>query len=228
MKLLASNSVRTVLAACLPQFERAHGCSVEVSYDPARLLLARVKAGERADAGILTAEALAELAREGRIVESSRRTLARSLVGIAVRAGAPKPEIGSVEAFRRMLLEARAIAHTLEGASGIHFARLLEQLGIAAEVRPKCVTRAGGLTAELVVRGAAEIAVQQISELKAVAGVEVVGPLPPELQCVTVVEAAVFAGCAAPHEAQALLEFLAAPACARLMAERGLEPAGAR
>lgn len=208
----------------LPAFERASGHKVSISYDTAILTLSRIKGGETADLVILSAPAIDELTKQGRIALGSSRTLARCGVGIAVRAGAPKPDIGSVEAFKRALLDAKSIAHTEAGASGIHFSGLIERLGIAAQVKAKARTRPGGLIGELVANGEAELAVQQIPELMAVAGIELVGPLPQELQSITTVTAAVFADARQPDAARAFLAFLSTPAAAGVFKANGLDP----
>lgn len=224
IKVLCSNSSHAVMEELLPAFERASGHKVSISYDTAILTLSRIKGGETADLVILNAPAIDELTKQGRIALGSSRTLARCGVGIAVRAGAPKPDIGSVEAFKRALLDAKSIAHTEAGASGIHFSGLIERLGIAAQVKAKARTRPGGLIGELVANGEAELAVQQIPELMAVAGIELVGPLPQELQSITTVTAAVFADARQPDAARAFLAFLTTPAAARVFKANGLDP----
>jgi molybdate transport system substrate-binding protein len=187
------------------------------------MMLTRIKNGETADLAIMGTTTLDELEKLGKIAAGSRRILSRCGVGVGVRAGAPKPDIGTVEAFKRMLLNAKSVAFTQNGASGIHFAGLIERLGIAAEVKAKAATRPGGLIAELVAAGEAEIAVQQIPEIMAVPGIELVGPLPRELQKVTVSGAGVFADSKQPEAARVLLEFLSTPAAARVMKAKGLE-----
>jgi molybdate transport system substrate-binding protein len=224
IKVLCSNSSHAVMKELIPAFERASGHKVSISYDTAILTLSRIKSGETADLVILNAPAIDELTKQGRIAAGSRRTLARCGVGIAVRAGAPKPDIGSVETFKRALLDAKSIAHTEAGASGIHFSGLIERLGIAAQVKAKARTRPGGLIGELVAKGEAELAVQQIPELMAVAGIELVGPLPQELQSITTVTAAVFADARQPDAAREFLAFLSTPAAARVFKAKGLEP----
>lgn len=225
IKLFTTNSMHGVLDELLPRFERASGHKVSVSYDPARVMLARIQAGETADLAILGSSAMEELVKQGKIAAASRRVVARCGVGIGVRAGSPGPDIGSVEAFKRALLSAKSIAYTLEGASGIHFAGLIERLGIAEQVKAKAVTRSGGLIGELVAAGEAEIAVQQIPEILAVPGVDFAGPLPQELQMITVSAAGVFADSRQPAAAKELLEFLSTPAAARVFRAKGLEPA---
>ncbi|MEK7877272.1 MAG: substrate-binding domain-containing protein [Pseudomonadota bacterium] len=224
IKVLCSNSSRAVMSELLPAFERASGHKITISYLTAVQALSHIRDGATADAIILNAPSIDELAAQGRIAAGSRRTLARCGIGIAVRAGVPKPDIGSVEAFKRALLDAKSIAHTEVGASGIHFVGLIERLGIAAQVKAKARTRPGGLIGELVASGEAELAVQQIPELMAVAGIEVVGPLPPEVQLTTTVTAAVFANAAQADAARAFLAFLSTPAAARVFKAHGLEP----
>jgi molybdate transport system substrate-binding protein len=225
LKLFVSNSMRGVLDELIPRFERAKGHTVDISYDPAKLMMERIRRGESADAVILGGPALEELAKEGKVAAASRRLIASCGVGVAVRSGAKKPEIGSVEAFKRALLAARSIAWTQEGASGIYFSTLIERLGIAGEIRKKAVRRPGGLIAELVATGEAELAVQQIPELMAVAGVEVAGPLPAEIQQVTVSSGGIFAASKQPQAAEELLQFLKTPESSTVLKAKGLEPA---
>jgi len=208
----------------IPQFERASGYSVSVSYDPAKVMLARIERGETADLAITGSTAIDELVKQGKILASSRRALARCRVGMAVLAGQPKPDISSVAAFKRALLGARSVAYTQEGASGMHFSGVIERLGIAEQVKEKAVRQPGGLIGELVAAGKAEIAIQQIPELMAVAGIELVGPLPAEIQLVTVSSAGVFSGSRQAEAAHAYIEFLTTPAAVKVMKSKGLEP----
>ena len=207
-----------------PQFERANDCKIAISYDPAKVMLARIQKGETADLAILGSGAIDELVKQGKISAGSRRVLARCRVGVAVLAGKPRPDISSVEAFKRTLLGAKSVAYTQEGASGMHFAGLIERLGIAEQVKAKAVRQPGGLIGELVAAGKAEIAIQQIPELMAVAGIELVGPLPAEIQLVTVSSAGIFAGTKQAEAAQSFIQFLVTPAAARVMKTKGLEP----
>ncbi len=224
IKVLTSNALRAVFGELAPAFERAHGKKISASFDPAQRMLKRIAAGERADVAISSAPAIDQLTNQGMIAAGSCRILARFGVGMAVRAGAPKPDIGSVEAFRRVLLDAKSIACTVEGASGIYFTQLIERLGIAAQVNAKAVRRAGGLIGELVATGEAEIAVQQVPELMAVPGIELLGPLPPALQNNSVLAAGVFAASKHPQAATALIDFLATPDSLRVFKAKGFEP----
>ena len=208
----------------VPQFERATGHKVSVSYDPAKVMLARIERGEAADLVITGSTAIDQLVKQGKILASSCRVLARCRVGIAVLAGQPRPDISSLAAFKRALLGAKSVAYTQEGASGMHFASVIERLGIAEQVKAKAVRQPGGLIGELVAAGKAEIAIQQIPELMAVAGVELVGPLPAEIQLVTVSTTGIFAASQQAEAAHAMIEFLTTPAAAKVMKAKGLEP----
>ena len=223
VKVLSTNGVAAALATLGPAFERASGHRLAIGFGAAKMLRERIVAGEAFDLALLTAPVAAELAKAGKLVAANRVDLARSGVGIAVRAGSPKPDIGSTEAFKRTLLAARSIVYSTHGASGIYFAELIKRLGIADAIVPKAMLRDGGDVAVLVARGEAELAVQQISELLPVAGTQLVGPLPPELQSYTVFTGAV--GCAArePQAARALLAFLATPAAQKTYRATGLE-----
>ena len=225
--VLTSNATRPVLDALAGEFERAGaGQGVAVVCDSAKTMLARIKGGESADLAVLLTPAIDELVALGRIEAAGRRPFARSLIGVAVRAGAPRPDISSVAAFARTLLDARSIAHTVNGASGIYFPKLIARLGIAEELRHKTVTRAGGPIGTLVASGEAEIAFQQISELLGIPGIEIVGPLPGELQLIVESAAGIFVGSGRREAAHALLQFFSAPGCAGLFRANGLEPAG--
>jgi molybdate transport system substrate-binding protein len=223
LRVLTSNSSFPVLDALAPAFERAGGKRYTVQVDTARRMLARIKAGETADVAVLAASDVDELVNLGIIAAGSRRLFARSRVGVAVRAGASKPDISSVEAFRRTLLSAKSIAHTVNGASGRYVPVLLERLGITAQMKPRTVTREGGYIGGVVAAGEAEIAIQQIVELLAVPGIDVVGPLPDEIQKVFETAAGVFRTSSHPAAADALLHFLLAPASSGVFKEKGLE-----
>lgn len=224
IKIFASNSIRAVMAELVPQFERTSGHSISVSYDPAKVMLARIENGETADLIITGSGAIDALVKQGKVAPGSRRTLARCRVGLAVRSGAPKPDIGTVEALKRALVTAKSVAYTQEGASGMHFSGVIERLGIAGNVQAKAVRQPGGLIGELVTAGKAEIAIQQIPELMAVPGIELVGPLPAEIQLVTVTAAGIFSGTKQAEAARSFIEFLASPAAAQVIRAKGLEP----
>ena len=224
LKVFSSSSMRPVLEELVPVFERASGQKVAAAYDAANLILRRISDGETADLAILAGTAIDELINQGRIIAASRIDVARSGIGLAVRAGAAKPDISSVAAFKRALLDARTVAFTTAGASGVYFSGLIGQLGIAAQIEAKARTRPAGLIGELVVSGEAEVAVQQIPELLAVDGIDLVGPLPPELHRYIMLSAGIFSDTQQRAGAQELLEFLATPAAVRVMSAKGMEP----
>ncbi len=223
IKVLTSHSSFSVLDALAPAFEQGTGQQVAVEADSAKSMLARIKDGETGDIVILGKAVVEELVKLGLAVAGTPRPFARARVGIAVRAGAPRPDISSVEAFKRAMLNARSIAHTVHGASGMYVPVMLERLGIAAQMKPKTVTRPGGYIAGVVAAGEAEIAIQQIVELLAVPGVDLVGPLPDEIQKVFETSAAIFTAAKQPQMAETLLRFLLAPSSAGVFREKGLE-----
>jgi molybdate transport system substrate-binding protein len=206
------------------RFENETGIRIDADFAPTIGLLERLGGGESADVVILTKEALADLAAKGTVVRESCADLARSFVGIAVRAGAARPDISTEAALRKTLLGARSVAYSRIGASGIFFAGLIEQMGIAAEINTRATITAG-FTAERLVDGAADIAVQQLSELKQVGDVEVVGPLPLHLQkSPAVFSAGRMAASQRVNQSATLLKFLASPEVAPALRDSGLEP----
>ena len=205
------------------QYQAAGGAPIEADFAPTLALLERLRAGEAADVVILTREGLDEVAREGRVVAESCVDLARSWVGIAVKAGAPHPDISTEAALRAALLGARSVAYSRLGASGILFAKLIGRLGIASDINARAVIIPQGFTAEKLVTGEADLAVQQISELKQVAGIEVVGPIPRELQTPAVFSAGRMAATDKAAEAGRLLRFLASGEVAPVLRESGLD-----
>ena len=224
LKVLATNALRTVILERIPQFDLARGHPTSVDFGSTNHLLSRVLGGEAADLVIATGTAIDELVTRGKVIAGSRVDLASAGIGVCVRAGARRPDVGSVEAFRRALLDAKSVAYTLTGQSGVYFAGVIERLGIAAEIKAKATVIAGGLIGEVVARGEAELGVQQISEILAVPGVELAGPLPPELQRMTLFSAGVCTGTQQAEAAQAWIRFLATPDTARVMLTKGLEP----
>jgi molybdate transport system substrate-binding protein len=206
------------------RYQAATGTRIDADFAPTVGLLKRLREGETADVVILTREGLEELVNEGSVTAAGCIDLARSYVGIAVKAGASHPDIATEAALRATLLAARSVAYSRIGASGIFFAQLIERLGIASEISAKATIAPSGFTAERLVTGEADLAVQQISELKQVAGIEVLGPIPRELQTPAVFSAGVMA--ASPRAAQAdrLVRFLASPDVAPVLRVSVLEP----
>lgn len=226
LSLRTSNSTRPVLDKLLPGFERESGHQVELILDTAKNSLARIKAGERADVAVLLGKSIDELAAMGVLIPESRLPFARSTIGIGVLQGAPKPDISTVAAFTQTLLNAKSIAHTVHGPSGAYFPKLIERLGIADQVKPKIVTRPGGYIGVLVTAGEAEMAFQQICELLAVPGIEVVGPIPEEIQYNFDSKAAMFSESKHQDAARKLLRYFARAAHASKFTAAGLTQLG--
>src|SRR5262245_16639458 len=225
MKGLFSNGVKAVVLDLLPEFERTNATKLDVSWASTNMLLEEIGKGATGDLAILTDEAIDDLIRQGKIVAGSRVDLARSAIGIAVRQGAPKPDIGSADALRQALISARTISYSKTGISGVYFPTVLERLGIAAQVASKTlVPTPGVLVGDLVAKGDAELGVQQISELLPVPGIEIVGPLPPELQKLTVFSAGLFVGASEPQVAKALVALLTSASAGPVYERNGLEP----
>jgi molybdate transport system substrate-binding protein len=226
MKLLCSNALRAVLSELAPSFEHDTGAQLAITFASTAMLIERIGWGDDGDLTILTAEAIDDLIRQGKLAAGSRVDLARSAIGIAVQAGARKPDIGSAASFKQALLDAKSIAYSKTGVSGIYFPALLDRLGIAGVVAPKIVMPETGVPiGEVVAKGGAEIGVQQISELRPVPGIDVVGPLPPQLQKVTVFSAGRFATAADPQGAKSLVKALTDAAARPLYVKKGMEPA---
>jgi molybdate transport system substrate-binding protein len=224
VRVFSTLALKGAVRGLAGRYQTAGGARIDADFAPTLALLERLRAGEAADVVILTREGLDEVARDGRVVAESCVDLARSWVGIAVRAGATHPDISTEAALRAALLGARSVAYSRLGASGILFAKLIERLGIAAEINAKAQIIQQGFTAERLASGEADLAVQQISELKQVGGIEVVGPIPYELQTSAVFSAGRMAATHKPAEADRLLRFLASPEVAPALRESGLEP----
>jgi molybdate transport system substrate-binding protein len=217
-----TNGVKEVVLELFPAFERASGHKLAATYGPTAALVESIKAGAPADVAIMTSEAIAELAQLGKVLAENRTDLARSFIGVAVRAGAPHPDIATTQALKQSLLAARSVAYSRQGASGIYFPSVLERLGIADAIKAKAVRPEGVTVGIALARGEAELGIQQISELLPVAGVEVVGPFPDEVQKVTVFSAALSAGARDAQAAKALVTFLAGGFTRDVLEKRGL------
>jgi molybdate transport system substrate-binding protein len=227
IRVVGSNAIRTVLEAAGPAFEKQSGHKVGLGFGTSAQLTKRIQSGERTDAVFITPETIDQLTQQGLTVKDARVTIARSLVGVAVRTGSPHPDISTPDAFRRALLAAKTVTFSdpATGATnGVHTAKLLERLGIAAEMKPKLKLGDGSSTGPWVASGEAELAVQQISALKPVAGIDIVGPLPAELQLVTVLDAAIAANVQDVAVVKEFIVFLRTPDGAAIIRAKGLEP----
>jgi molybdate transport system substrate-binding protein len=223
LRLLSTLALKGAVERLAGQYLAATGVRLDADFAPTVGLLKRLREGEQADVLVLTREGLEELVAEGMVAAASQVDLARSWVGIAVKAGASHPDIATETALRATLLGARSVAYSKIGASGIYFAELIQRMGIASEINAKATITAG-FTAERLITGEADLAVQQLSELKQVAGVEVIAPIPHELQTAAVFTAGRMASSAKTAEADALLKYLASPQVAPVLREAGLEP----
>jgi len=228
LNLLASTAVQTVLEEVLAQHERASGDKIAVTIASTAAIMARLKAGETPDMVVVTREGIETLIQEGKVVADSRAELASAGLGIAVKRGAPKPDISTVDALKRTLLATKSVAYTASGASGQYFAKLLERLGIAEEMKPKSNILKSGLAGDVVARGESELAVQMMSEILAVPAAELVGPLPAEVQSNMVFTAGTLAGSTRGSEARALVNYLRTPAVGAVFKAKGLDPAGTK
>ncbi len=213
---------RPVDEAVLPRLADC-GVRVEMDWAPTSVLLKKLEVGESADLLVVTSEAMDRLAAAGMIDPSSRIDLVRSRIGIAVSRGAAHPAIDTRDAAVQTLLAARSVAYSRGGASGIHFAAAIERLGIAAQINARATIIPAGFTAERLVAGEADIAVQQISELMAVPGVEIVGALPEPLGTAAIFSGAVLVGTAHGEAARRFLALLDDPRTRQAYAEAGLE-----
>jgi molybdate transport system substrate-binding protein len=227
--VMTSGALSAALRELAPAFERASGATLivvsggSVAGAP-DAIPDRLQRGERADVLLMASASIADLTKAGRVVSGSRVDLARSSIGLAVRAGAPKPDISTVAALTRALLQANSVAYS-SSVSGVYVStELFQRLGIAESMRPKSRKVDAEPVAAVVARGEAEMGFQQISELRPVPGVEVVGPLPREVQRVTVFSAAAVAGSAHPDGARALIAFLSSPAASAAFEKSGLDP----
>jgi molybdate transport system substrate-binding protein len=223
LDVLGTLAVRGVLTEVEADFRAKTGLSLAAGYKSTNAQLAAIAGGAVGDVAIMTREGIDQLLGEGKIVAGSTADVCKSGVGIAVRAGAPKPDIATPEAFKRSLLAAKSIAFSRIGASGIHFAEVIERLGIAAEVRRKA-TISDSYVGEFAAHGEAELAVQQVSELMPVAGIDIVGPLPGDLQKISVFSAGIFTAARDPAGAAELVAYLALPELAPILTRKGLSP----
>ena len=224
ISVLSTSAYKEILHELLPQFEQAHQHKVVARFSSSTDILKRTQAGENADVVILASDWLEKLIHSGKIVPDSRVDLAKSGIGVAVRAGAPKPDISSGDAVKRAVLAARSVGYS-GGASGTYMVGLFQRLGIADDVKGKSrQTPPGVAVGELIARGEVELGFHQVSELLPVSGIEILGPLPPELQHVTVFSSGIHVAARHPAAARALVQFLASPRASPLIRKNGMEP----
>jgi molybdate transport system substrate-binding protein len=222
--VLASNGIKAAVLELVPQFEKATGDRLVFTWGASNLLVKKIEGGEAFDVVIVTPALMKSLIKQGKVVDGSAIDLVRVGLGVAVKQGAPKPDISTAEAFKQALLNAKAIAYSPAGQSGLQFISVTVKLGIADQVKAKGKANARGPAAELVAKGEADVAVQNLAELGSVRGVEVVGPLPAELQTFIVLTGGVGTDAKDKAGAQALIKYLTEPAAISVIKAKGMEP----
>ena len=225
LKLLTAGAFKSVALELVPEFEKKTGHKVTVENDTAGAIARRIADGESFDVVVMPPAAMGPLL-GSKLVESSAKPLARVGIGVAIKQGAAVPDISTVDAFKQSLLKARAIAYTdpaSGGTAGTYLAKLFEKMGIAAELKPKSVLVKGGLAAEKLISGEADIAMQPASELLAVPGAVLVGPIPLEVQTYIIYAGAVSTGARDQAAADALLRALWGPGKEDILKKKGME-----
>ena len=212
-----------MLGALVPIFEQASGHKVTIRFQGAPQTLNQLKEGASIDLVIAGDDVIADLVKDGRIVAGSSSKIMLSRVGVAVRAGAPKPDIGSPDALKTALIAAKSVAYS-QGASGQHFATVIQRLGLVDTLKPKTIIVQGKPVGAAVAAGEAEIGVQQVAELLPVPGIDFVGPLPGNLQKIIVYMAAVPTGAKEPEAARALMNFFTSDAAVPVIKQKGMAP----
>ncbi|HEX6692213.1 MAG TPA: substrate-binding domain-containing protein [Burkholderiales bacterium] len=224
IKVLSSNALKAVLEELAPQFEKNSGHTIKAQFAPAADLKARIERREDFDITILTAALMDDLAKMNHIVLKTRFDLAKVGAGVAIRKGAPKPDLSSGEGFKRSLLAAKSIAYVGTGATGATMRKAFDRLGIAEEMKAKTRLLSGVSAAEAVAKGEAELGFSVVSEILGVAGAELAGPLPPELQVYLVFPVAGSASAPDPRAGLQFLQFLKTPEAAKVIRAKGMEP----
>ena len=229
VRVMISGGLTAAYKELVPEFERLTGNKVLTAYGPSmgttvNAIPIRLERGEPADVLIMVGYALGDLVKQGKVVADSRVDLVKSPIGIAVKSGAPKPDISSADAVKRALLATKTIAYS-DSASGVYVStEMFEKLGIADAMKDKARKIPATPVGEIVARGDAEIGFQQVSELLPVQGIDIIGQLPSELQKVTVFSAGIASVSKEPDAGKALIKFLASPAAGAAIVKSGIEP----
>jgi molybdate transport system substrate-binding protein len=229
IKILSTTAMKTSLEALAPTFEQASGHTLAFAFAPSGRTAKIVAGGEANDVAIVTDRGIDELIEQGRIVAGTRVDVARSPMALAVQKGAPRPDISSAEKFRATMLAAKSVAMshpTGGGQSGANLVKIFERLGITEAMKAKSIYGPGGpagLIGNFLLRNEADVGIQQLSELMAVPGIDIIGPLPPDIQATTVFSAGLSSSAKNPEGAKALLALLATPAMADIVRAKGLE-----
>jgi molybdate transport system substrate-binding protein len=229
VRVMISGGLTAAYKALVPEFERQTGNKVLTAYGPSmgttvNAIPVRLERGEHADVLIMVGYALGDLVKQGKVIGDSRVDLVKSPIGIAVKAGAPKPDISSADSVKRALLAAKTVAYS-DSASGVYVStEMFDKLGIADAMKDKAKKIPATPVGEIVARGDAELGLQQIAELRPVSGIDIVGQLPPDLQKITVFSAGIASVSREPDAGRALIKFLASPAARDALVNSGLEP----
>lgn len=226
VQVLTAGAMKEIVISIKPEFERRTGHSLIIANDTAGALARRIAAGESFDVAVITPAVIADLAAKGKIASGSSVVLARVGIGVMVKAGAPQPDISSVDSFKKTLSAARNVAiidPQSGGSSGIYLVGLFDRLGITQQVMPKAKLKQGGHVADLIVAGEADIGLHQISEILPVSGVSLVGPLPAEIQNFTTYAGGVSASTPNAEAARIVLQLLAGPATDPILKAKGME-----
>jgi molybdate transport system substrate-binding protein len=225
IRILASNGIREVIESLKPQCERAAGHPLAMQYGSTTELLQTIAKDGQFDVAILTTEGIDELIKEGKIAPGSRAEIARAGIGVGVRKGAPKPDIGTPDALKQTLLKAKSVTYAKDGASRVYLEKMFDRLGIGADLKPKIILEQGsGGAGNRVASGGAEMVMTLVSEILPMPGVEFVGPLPAQLQSYVSFAAGLSAKPANADAGKALIKFLASPAAAPALKPKGMEP----
>ena len=224
VKVMASAAIKEAYVELVPQFEKTTEHKVATTWAGTVDMTKRLTAGEVFDLIIMAAPSIDEFIKQGKLVPGSRVDLAKSGVGVAVRAGAPKPDISSGEKVKQAMLAAKSIAYST-GPSGVYMAALFQRMGIADQIKDKVKVGTPGVPiGEIIARGDAEIGFQQVSELLPITGIDFIGPLPPDIQQITVFASGIHTGASQPDAAKALVKFLTSPQAVPVLKKKGLEP----
>jgi len=227
IKVMASVALKSTLDDLVTKFESTGGGKVTMVYGIAAQLKQRVSDGEADDVAVLIQPMMEDLLKHGKLAAGSLTNVGGTPVAIAIRAGAPKPDIGTVDALKHTLIVAKSISYSdpaKGGASGVYFAKVVDQLGLTDELKAKTILVPGAQAPELVAKGEAELGVAQGSEIIPVAGAEVLGPLPGNLGSVTVFTAGIAAASKAPESSKAFIKFITGPDAAAVLKAKGFEP----
>jgi len=226
IKVLSAGAYKSVVVAIEPEFEKQTGHKLVIDNDTVGALAKRIEGGEAFDVVIVSPAAVDDLVKKGKAAGGTRQVLARVGIGVMVKEGAPKPDISTVDAFKKAVLDAKSVAYidpASGGSSGIYLANLFEKLGIANAVKPKAKLKQGGYVADLIVSGEAELGIHQISEILPAKGVTLVGPLPAEIQNYTTYAAGLSANARDAGAAKALIQALAGSMAAPVLKAKGME-----